>query len=96
MLASSCFRWFFWLENIEGKEADRFLSMVVAKTFMDGRVNDSDSCNGSSIRDSSSREDERPADGKVRARSIVMSPEGKLRLFLFLLSLETNVVVSST
>lgn len=95
MLASSCFRWFFWLENIEGKEADRFLSMVVAKSLMAGRANDSDSCNGSSILDSSSREDERP-DGKVRARSIVMSPEGKPRLFLFLLSLETNVVVSAT
>lgn len=38
MLATSCFRWFFWLENIEGKEADRFLSMVVAKGLMAGRA----------------------------------------------------------
>ena len=81
-------------ERLAGKEADSFLSTLVAKTWLPNREDVLDSYRGSSVLDSSSREDERPVDGKVRARSILMSPVRKLRLFLFLLSLENSMLVS--
>lgn len=82
-------------ERLAGEEADSFLSTLVAKRWLPSREDILVSYNGSSILDSSSREEERPAvDGKVRARSILMSPVRKLRLFLFLLSLENSMLAS--
>ena len=89
MLDRSCL----W-ERLEGKEAESFLSTLVAKRWLPNREDVLDSYKGSSDLDSSSREEERPVDGKVRARSMLMSPVRKLRLFLFLLSLENSKLVS--
>ena len=43
MLDGSCFCRFFFLENVEGKEAESLLSIVVAKSLVADRGDDSDS-----------------------------------------------------
>ncbi len=87
---------FLFLESFEAKEADIFLSTLVVTMLVGSRDDVLGSCNLSSILDSSSREKERPVDGKVRARStIAMSPARRLRLFLFLLLLENIILLSA-